>query len=726
MNVDLIKNDLTIIGCGLAGVCAALAAAREGVKVALVTNRPVLGGNSSSEMRMWTRGATGGGNFFAEEMGILGELKLENLYRNLEGNSYFWDDLLLDFILRESNIKLFLNTQVVEVFKRDDTKIERVQGYQLGTEKEFWFESDYFLDATGDGTVGALAGAKFRKGRESRAEFGERFAPEKEDPYLLGSTIYFQTKRAKNPVRFIPPHFAYSEAEIKKILNHGGRIVNEKMSGCDYWWLEYGGILDTIGDNQQITLELKRIAMGIWNYIKNSGEFDADCLTLEWIGSLPGKRESRRLVGDYILNQNDIMESRRFEDGVAYGGWFLDFHPPEGIYSRENFCEQIPVTIYDIPMRCLYSANISNLLMAGRDISASHAAFASTRIMNTCALTGQAAGTLASFALRTQKSFPQLYQDERENIRQHLLANDQLVIGCKNNDPSDLARLAQVAASSVRPLENTLRTKDYRLEEEVFIIFPWQQGMKEFSLYLAATEPTRLSLEFYRCEHSEGFRRGPKVGEREINLSQTEGLWQALPVDFPEPGSYHLVIQANPRVSLGISEQSCTGISGGLVHHRGFFKPCFKLTPATDFYGAQNLLNGYNRPYQFPNLWISDRSKTGESEWLLLQWERPVKLREIRMFFNPDLGLELTNTHGENWAEHHGFVPRPTMPPELVKDYSIYFLVNGQWQKVRDVRENRKRMTIDRFEPVTTRQIKIEIHQTYGSPYIEVFEIRAY
>lgn len=724
MGITTIKSDLTVIGGGLAGICAAIAAARENIKVALVTNRPVLGGNSSSEMRMWTRGATGGENLFAEEMGILGELKLENLYRNPEGNVILWDETLLDLVLRENNLTLFLNTHVHEAQMAGEKRLAQVKGYQMGSEREFWFTSHLFLDATGDGTVGYLAGAEYRRGREGKAEFQEMFAPDQPDLSTLGSTIYFQTREAKKPVRFVAPSFAYSISEIKKLLNRGGRIVNEKMSGCDYWWLEYGGVLDTITDNEAISLELRRVALGVWNYIKNSGEFPAEKLTLEWLGPLPAKRESRRFVGDYLLTQNEIMQNRNFDDAVCYGGWYLDFHPPDGIYSAENFCEQIPVNLYSIPMRCLYSKNISNLLFAGRNISVTHAAFASTRIMNTCALTGQAAGTIARYAVITGKTFTRLYEENREEIRQRLLMNDMYIIGCPNNDLSDQAKTAAVAVSSVRKPENTGSSIKYFLTDDLNLVFPLCAGENRILIKMDILEETGIDLELYRCIMA-GFHQGEKIDTQRFELAKARDLWVEIPLSVPETGTYRLVIKQNDQIAIHGSKQSCTGILAGWAGRKTRFDPCFILPNFDNLYGKENLNNGWNRPYLLPNLWISGEIQNS-NEWVSLTWEKKISVREIRLFFNPDLSKELNNLHGENWAEHHGFIPRLSMPPELVREYQIYARINGAFQKLVEVKENRKRLAVHLFEGVKTDQIKIELVSTYGSPYVEVFEVRVY
>lgn len=208
MKHELVKPDITVIGGGLAGVCAAISAARLGQQVALVQNRPVLGGNSSSEVRVWVCGATAHGiNRYARETGIMGELFVENQYRNPEGNPYLWDLIILEAVRAESNIRLYLNTDVHEVEATGDGEermITSVTGWMMGSERKIRFESQIYLDCTGDGLVGFLAGAKFALGREARSEYGEEWAPEVADQITLGSTLLFYTKDTGAPVRYIP------------------------------------------------------------------------------------------------------------------------------------------------------------------------------------------------------------------------------------------------------------------------------------------------------------------------------------------------------------------------------------------------------------------------------------------------------------------------------------------------------------------------------------------
>ncbi|WP_420113595.1 FAD-dependent oxidoreductase, partial [Pseudactinotalea sp.] len=292
---ETIAADLTVIGGGLAGVCAAIAAARTGARVSLIQNRPVLGGNSSSEVRVWVCGATAhGGQSNARETGIMGELFVENQFRNPQGNPYYWDLVVLEAVRAEPTIDLYLNTDVRDVETRQTPsgiEIECVTGFQMGSEKVFTFTSPSFIDATGDGLVGYLAGAEHRTGRESRAETGEAWAPEVPDGNTLGSTILFYSRDTGKPEKFVPPSFT-KDISTTPILQT--RPIRVDAYGCAYWWIEWGGELDVVTDNEAIRDELQAVCYGIWDHIKNSGEFDAETLTLEWVGSVPGKREYRR------------------------------------------------------------------------------------------------------------------------------------------------------------------------------------------------------------------------------------------------------------------------------------------------------------------------------------------------------------------------------------------------------------------------------------------------
>lgn len=230
-------------------------------------------------------------NRYAREGGLVEEILVENLHRNPEGNPLILDTILLEKVREESNIQLFLNTALIGCDK-DGDRITRVQGFSSQCSLTFFVQAQQFADCTGDGALSFLAGAPFRIGAESKDEFGEEFAPSSEYGHLLGHSIYFYSKDAGRPVEFHPPSYALKdvENEIPRF-----RTFNTKEMGCSLWWIEYGGRLDTVHDTEDIKWELWRVVYGVWDYFKNSGRFpEAENLTLEWVGTIPGKRESRR------------------------------------------------------------------------------------------------------------------------------------------------------------------------------------------------------------------------------------------------------------------------------------------------------------------------------------------------------------------------------------------------------------------------------------------------
>lgn len=444
-----IDTDVVVIGGGMAGVCAAIAAARNGSQVVLVQDRSVLGGNASSEVRMHIVGADHHGNrrdTDAREGGIIEELRLEEAVRNPQRSASQFDLIMYEWVMREPNLTLMLNTHCYGVEMDSPTRIGAVLLSRHSTEDLFTVRAKQFLDCSGDGRLGAEAGAHFRHGREARSEFGEDLAPERADSKTLGSTILFVTRDHGKPMPFKAPDFARTIP--REGLPHRG--IGSWEYG--YWWCEWGGNLDTIKDNEHIREELTAAALGIWDHIKNSGKYPkSETWALDWFGALPGKRESRRFYGDHILKQQEVQAGETFHDGVAFGGWPIDLHPPGGIWSEDPPYISIPVPLYNIPFGCLYSRNISNLLFAGRNISASHVAFGSTRVMATCAVVGQAAGTAAALCVKNDCTPRELRHSAVDELQQTLLKDDAYIIGAKNTDPYDLARNATPWASSAMP-----------------------------------------------------------------------------------------------------------------------------------------------------------------------------------------------------------------------------------------------------------------------------------
>ena len=239
---------------------------------------------------------------------------------------------------------------------------------------------------------------------------------------------------------------------------------------------------------------------------------------------------------------------------------------------------------------------------------------------------------------------------------------------------------------------------------------------------MGASEETTVTVELYACEHPEGCRRGRRLAARQVRIGCAAGEWVTMPLAPPEPGTYHLVIRGAPQVSIHFAPYSCPGFLGFSAGGGSPVNPCFKLKAETNLYNAGNLTNGYNRPYILPNVWSSGPLTRQGKEAITLSWPAEINLREVRLFFNPDLSRELTNTRNEHFAEHHAYVPRQEMPPELVKSYTIHALAAGEWHQVAECRDNRRRLAVHEFPGILTKKLRIEFTETYGSPYVEVFE----
>jgi len=740
-------HDVVVVGGGLAGVSAAVAAARLGSSVALVTNRPVLGGNSSSEIRVWVVGATAHGTQrFARETGIMGELFLENQYRNPQGNAIYWDQVVLDLVRAEPNVHLHLNTDVRTVTTSGDddaTRITSVTGWTMGSEIETTFTAPVFLDCTGDGLVGALAGASYRIGREGRDEYGEEWAPEHADDELLGSSIFFSTHDTGRPEKFVPPSIAVDLAKTPILAN---RAIKTGDNGCNYWWIEWGGELDTVTENERIRDELWGVVYGIWDHIKNSGSFDADSLTLDWVGAIPGKREYRRFVGDHTLTQQDLLSQRTFPDTVAFGGWSIDLHPVEGVYAETAGAQQRYTDgTYDIPFRSLYSADVANLLFAGRNISASHVAFGSTRVMATCSTQGQAAGTAAHLAARHGMSPRELGAEHVAMLQQTLLREDAPLIGVRAIDGADLAQRARISASSeLTTLDTTPWTTDdtFALDRDVAIVLPVDPALGSFTLRTLADGPTDVTVELWTTgkpqnyapiEHvsTHGATVPAGAGEAVVDLAfHPDEPCNAVVVVRRAPGVRLLLTDGHPYGVLALrarsaddeqfddhipeeADQPVTDWEARALRGRSF---AFTAAGASDAWRASRVADGYQRPYGGPHLWSSE---AGDGAAVLtLDWDEPVDVHQVRLVWNDDVDADLINLH------HHR-TPWDAVPT-LARDYRVEACVDGSWQELATVADNRHRHRVHDVAATRTASLRVVVTATNGSPFVTASAVKVY
>jgi hypothetical protein len=474
--------DLVVVGGGPAGLGAALAAARNGCKVAFVQDRPVLGGNSSSEIEVPPMGYIGNPPDKVNVTGIAEEIFPAQSWSNIA------DSRMIERIVRaEPNITLMLNTRATGVEMASPDTIKCVLAMDVRTGRRLALSAPLFADCTGHGWIGYYAGAEYRQGQEPRAEFGESLAPVKPGTRTMGDSLYKAVIVERKPAAtgddanaskgspFVCPPWAYQwtkSSDFEPFGSHRrskttdrpenfdapsrgkGRNPGDNADGAiiHSWWIELGGMQNTIADAESVRDELIRITLGMWNYAKNHNpktvakNANRD---LVWINYVPGVRESRRLVGDYIMSQRDFDTQTVHGDTVAFTDWGIDVHHPEGFWVQGNDA----IHVYQgrrisIPYRTLYSRNISNLFMAGRCHSATHIAMGGTRVMRPMCATGQAAGTAAAVAKAHNTSPRGVYETYIGELQQALLRDGCYLLGAKNADPADLALSAEVAASS--------------------------------------------------------------------------------------------------------------------------------------------------------------------------------------------------------------------------------------------------------------------------------------
>lgn len=757
--------DIVVVGGGYSGIFAAIAASRElkaigfnDAKVALVQDRPVLGGCASSEIRVPPIGA--GRHPWGYETGLIHEYMLEERIRNHTRWEYGTANSITDLVLwemvkKEENLTLILNTTIRDVVmgpvgKDGRPTIAAVLGSQLATEKEFDITSRFFVDATGDGTVGFKAGAAYRIGRESASEFGESFAPEKADMACMGSTLLFKAVDTGAPAPFAPPPYAPLFPDEESLC---GRPIADFRSG--YWWIEVGYPYHTIDENEQIRDELLNHVLGVWDHLKNRNPRFKDRAVnwaLDWFGWVPGKREARRLIGDHILTENDIRRAELFPDRIAYGGHFLDLHTMGGILAKgqpgnpvdldPDLWDRMRVSPYSIPFRSLYSLTIGNLLMAGRDLSATHVAMGSTRVMLTNALIGQGVGTAVAHCMKHECSPRELVDIAIGDVQQSLLRQGCYLPSMANKDPNDLARRATVKTSSSATLvvepqvdrSGSLVSPGNRrsMEHALGVIFPVEADrVNTIWLWLEsdAVDPVAVEAGLRQLEHVWD------ANHSHDDLSRAQAViepgfrgWVRFEFRTPvEPGKLYW-IQTSPADGLYwryetelptgvVSLWRRTGYGRWLYASEGYRKAfqafCFRIEPQSCPFEGENVINGITRPERWPNSWVSDPNQT-LPQWVELNWTQPIPFSRVEITF--DTNLSETNEQALPMKANS----------RCVKDYELQAMMNDKWNTLLKVEGNYQRQRRHDLQLTEASGIRLAITATNGDRSARVYEIRVY
>ena len=784
--------DFVVCGGGLAGVSAAVAAARLGARVALVQDRPVLGGNSSSEVRVTPHGAAQF-HAYARETGIISELLIAERARNHEEitengwTNSVWDLVLYELVQKTDGLDLYLNSSVTEVIFAGGatgsaavaaTEVHTRHGYRLrpacaptkkieavriqiaGAETTLELAGKYFADCTGDALVAHLAGCEWRMGSEGRAEFDEPHAPLHASTDTMGSSLMFKAKDTGRDAPFTPPDWAV-RYDDEKFFYEGGRPPWDIRSG--YWWIEIGVPWNTITDNETVRHELTRHLLGVWDWIKNRDprtKERARTFALDWFGQVPGKRESRRVIGRYLLNEHDILERRVFADEIAYGGWFLDLHTPGGLLARtsehsssEGYAENSEYAVksycgpYGLPLRMLVAHDVDNLLLAGRNVSATHAALGTVRVMNTNALLGQAIGTAAALALREGWEIGGATLSQIKAVQQSLLRQGCFLPNVRNQDAKDWARRAKVSASSeakcagispdaagawaelMPPTYYTSKQKRaHRIAARMGLwIAAATPRIEKLSVCLrnASSESRPLPVEVHTVTHLWDYRAQPgqPLATATLTVPPGESVWVEWPCDLAvTPGSFiRLDLLAAPELEWWVPQAVEPGhvaayeIGGGRMRRFEFgVTPAFRIEPPQPCYSPTNVISGVARPHAWTNLWRSDPAQPLPA-WVELAWPEAVTLGQVELTFA-----------GHLLKEYHAYPPF-YRDPQTVRDYRLLAeQADGSWRCVTVVKDNYQRHRIHPFAAETTRRLRLEITATWGDPSAAVYEIRCY
>ena len=403
--------DLVVVGGGIAGMSTAISAARLGLSVALVQNRPLLGGNNSSEIRVHL-----GGRIENEPYKNLGNLQKEfgpTRAGNARPAEYYEDQKKLQAVLDEPNITLLLNYHVFAVQKKKN-RISSILAKHTENAREISLHAPLFADCTGDGNVGYLAGADFRMGREAKDDHHESLAPDAPDTMTLGASVQWYSEEHEKETNF--PYFQYG---LKF-----NELNFEKVAMGEWTW-ETGMNMDQIREAEKIRDYGMLVIFSNWSYLKNEHpQKPYKNHSLAWVAYIAGKRESRRLLGDHILTENDIVNFTLYPDASAITSWSIDLHYPDPKNSEhfkgaefKSIAVHKNIHPYPIPYRCLYSRNIDNLFIAGRNISVTHVALGTTRVMRTCGIIGEVVGMAASLCKKYQVNPRGIYQAHLEELK---------------------------------------------------------------------------------------------------------------------------------------------------------------------------------------------------------------------------------------------------------------------------------------------------------------------
>ena len=731
--------DVIIAGGGPGGMPAAVACARLGIKTLLLHNRPVLGGNGSSEVGITFDGAEVA-HPRAREGGIAEEIRR---LRDRETETFGeWTRAMEKIVAEEKNLTVVYNTHVTGVEMENESTIKGVVALNILELTKSRYTGKIFIDCTGDAWIGYHAGAKYRFGREAVYQHNEDMAPDIADTQTMsgcirGGSLPFIYEGDEETEFHAPvwvPKLPETDEEFGRV------ILRPRM----FWWLEAPNTYDDMYDGEQTRDALFLVILGFFDHIKNhwSGKDTLKKTKFRIASIFDGRRESRRLIGDYILTQDDCIEGKKFDDSISYSGWALDIHHPEGIYSGKKgplYCAK-GVNLPNIPYRCIYSKNIDNLFFAGRNVSVTHIALGTVRVQNTIATLGQAAGTAAAMCIKLGETPRGIYQRHMKDLQQLLIKNDQYIPGFKNEDPNDPCLTATVTASSVSQTEvfNPKHGSNGPLvpmsEDRVAVsgFNPNRGDINQLYLKLHSSnkEDTKVTV-FARAigdlDTQAGQDSAPATAV--ANVPYGEG-WVHFPIQIKiDPSQYRdgAYLMVWVEACEGISWASLDNLSnyrrigtrdgrggwsylGGKCYQFSIKKPDEIIADCS----PENVINGHSRILSEKEYeWVSDPAET-LPQWLEVKFKEKTEINYISLVFDTDM---------TNPGTCFGFKFEGV--PVCVKKYDVELFDGTRWIQIADVEENFMRKCNHNFDPISAEKIRINVHSTWGDRSARITEIRA-
>lgn len=707
--------DTVVVGGGLAGTFAAVASARSGCRTALIQDRPVLGGNGSTEILVRPEGDTTREPLDPGEGGIIEEVR---------GSAESYSQRMLAVVQAEPNLELLLDTHATGVEKKGPAAIAAVTAINVKTRQRLRASGAVFIDCTGDGAIGVWAGADHRHGREPRSMYNESRAPEVGDGHTMGGTLRYASKLTAAPVTFKAPPWAH---QFHRCEDFGPDRHPQIHFGGWQWIIEYGGTLNTYADAEPIRDELLRIVWGMWDHVKNHCpklRNEAGSYELAWVSYVVGKRESRRLIGDYVMTEHDIAGQTLFPDRVSYCGWGVDLHPPKGFYDPGPPAVFSHKVKFSVPFRALYSKDVDNLMMAGRCISVSHVALGATRVMITCGLQGQAVGTAAAICKNRRTTPRGLCQSYIGELQQQLLKDGCYLIDLPNRDPADLARDATATASSTAPPESLPdkgRLTVHPLGCDRAVMFKLTgDRVDKVSLYLHSQKdtPTPIKLGLRSAPALGDFRSTDDLATATATVAPKSKAW----VEFPlatklKPGYYYVWLPCTPGLGWSLFEsfrpETARAYRSGDDWTRMPDCYTYRLDPPSkqplddiaspkpkqEMFAPANVVNGFARAIRgWPNSWRPD-PRQPLPQWVQLDFGRSVPINCVHVSFQSKA------MRAEDF--------RVEVPDG-----------RADWKAVADVTGNQDRRRVIGFAPVNADKLRLVV--TKAAKDMGICEIRAY